>query len=502
MSTRLWKLPPTALKRDGAGWCVQSERGWGRAAAVFAPLAREGSSWQLALREHEELPVTTVDDCAWTPVPHGHIDASHYLCLLRYEQPLGRPDRTFRAKLRRDEFLPEVARPPHDAAMRNPVSVGAQELHAAFAQVHADVGERLSKYVVAAPRPARTEVPGALHFAFASCQYPAGMLDRRMAHASWRALSDHLEQPGAAWPERIVMLGDQVYVDATYGLLDPLRLDDAFRLAYEEFSDRETGPLNDLPQDAIDLARLIPDDHEIVDNWEPALPLPGERRFGIAMEAFWRHQRMGDAPRRDVQVVEAGAGWRLFMADTRTQRELRTADSIATATMLGADQTKQLRYWLRDAPRGDLKVVASSAMLLPRTRDCIDDPLYLDNWQGYPASLHALLAQLCDEALPNVVFLSGDAHLGCTARIRVANLGSRLHTEFHSHHAPALYAPYPFANESRHNLLTEDAFEFAWGGQRYRCDVEARILADGRNGCGWLTATRSGESWTTEVDVL
>ena len=500
MSAALWKLPPVALKRQGAGWSVQSERGWGRAAAVFAPVRRVGGQWELL--DHEgELPFTPVDDRTWTPVKHDHVAASHYLCLLRYDQPLERPDRSFRAKLRREEFLrglPPEAIEPLPAGER---AVGGKELAAAFARVRADIGERLSKYVVRAPAPASTEVPGELHFVFASCQYPAGMLDRRMAHASWRRLAEHLEQENAPWPQRILMLGDQVYVDATYGLLDPLRVDDAFRLAYEEFEDRETGPLNDLPQDALDLARLMPDDHEIVDNWEPTLPLPGERRYEVAMEAFWRHQRMGDQCSRKVQILEDGPGWRLFMADTRTQRTLRSVETLATASILGPKQSDQLRDWLRAAPDA-LKVVTSSAMLLPRVRECMFDLLYLDNWQGYPGSLHPLLAQLCDEDVRNVVFLSGDAHLGCTAKVTVTNLGTGRRTEFHSHHAPALYAPYPFANESRWNLEREDSFCFGWQGSRYRCDVEAHILADGKNGCGWLTAKRQGDRWTTEVKVL
>lgn len=500
----LWKLPPVALKRVPQGWGVQSERGWGKAQAVFAPLAPEGGGWKLALPEDAQLPFTEVDDCSWRRVPHDHAPASHYLCLLRYDQPLGRPDRTFRAKLRRDEFLRDAPAhraedtPPGDAA-----KVGARELQAAFAQVRADVGDRLGKYIVTAPaRVPKGPAPLQLHFVFASCQYPAGMLDRRMAHASWRALARHLEAKVSLWPERILMLGDQVYVDATYGLLDPLRVDDAFRLAYEEFSDRETGPLNDLPQDALDLARLMPDDHEIVDNWEPTLPLPGERRLEGAKEAFWRYQRMGDAPRRQVQILEQGPGWHLFMADSRTQRELRSVETVATATLLGPEQTGQLEQWLLDAPAGDLKVVTTAAMLLPRTREFMDDPLYLDNWHGYPMSLRRLLVLLCDWDVRNVVFLSGDAHLGCSAQVTVTNLSTGSTVNFQSHHAPALYAPYPFANESRWNLITRDAFGFEANGCSYRCEVQAEVLADGRNGCGWLTASRNGDRWETRVRVL
>jgi hypothetical protein len=504
MTRGLWKLPPVALRRDAGGWSVKSERGWGAAGAVFVPVQQDGGVWRLALRDTDVLPLTFVDDRTWSPVPHDHgIAAPHYLCLLHYDQPLARPDRTFRAKLRREEFLQSPL--PEGVGVLAPGArtVDGRDLAGALAQVQADVGERLGRYVVRAPRAQANATPvDEFHFAFASCQYPAGMLDRRMAHASWRALAEQLEAQPTRWPQRILMLGDQVYVDATYGLLDPLRVDDAYRLAYEEFGDRETGPLCDLPQDALDLARLMPDDHEIVDNWEPSLPLPGERRLSLGLEAFRHHQRMDDIAHPQLQICESGPGWRLFMADSRTQRELRTCDTVDTATLLGPAQTEQLHDWLQGSPREDLKIVSTAAMLLPRTREFMDDPLYLDNWQGYPASLHALLALLCDEDLRNVVFLSGDAHLGCSARITVTSLASGRRAEFHSYHAPALYAPYPFANESRFNLLTRDRFCFTHAGSDYCCEVEADLLAGGRNGCGWLTARRRGADWETSVAVL
>jgi hypothetical protein len=152
-------------------------------------------------------------------------------------------------------------------------------------------------------------------------------------------------------------------------------------------------------------------------------------------------------------------------------------------------------------PPHELKIVTTAAMLLPRTRIDLDEPLYLDNWQGYPASLHRLLAFLCEHETSNVVFLSGDAHLACSAHVTVTGEQGRS-VRFQSHHAPALYAPYPFANESRWNLLLHDAFTFTHEGRGYRCSVEGEVLADGRNGCGWLAATRDGAQWRTDARVI
>ena len=145
-------------------------------------------------------------------------------------------------------------------------------------------------------------------------------------------------------------------------------------------------------------------------------------------------------------------------------------------------------------------------MLLPRTRLNIDEPLYLDGWAGYPASLHGLLAQICDERLQNLVFLSGDAHLACNATVTVQKKGEQPVT-FTSHHAPALYAPFPFANENRWNLVLDDCFDFTCRHEgrpesAYHCTVQARLPARLANGFSLLKARRTGGKWTVRARVI
>ena len=165
-----------------------------------------------------------------------------------------------------------------------------------------------------------------------------------------------------------------------------------------------------------------------------------------------------------------------------------------------------LERWLEAADPGDLKIVTTAAMLLPRLRQYVDDPLYLDNWQGYPASFYRMLAFICDRQLRNLVFLSGDAHLGCSVRATVRNLDSGQSARFESHHAPALYAPYPFANESPFNLLLPDRFRFSVAVDgtvaNYECTAEGSMLPAERQGCGLLLARPGSDGWTTEVSVV
>jgi hypothetical protein len=335
------------------------------------------------------------------------------------------------------------------------------------------------------------------------------MLDRHVAHASYRALAEHLKQPGVTPPERLLLLGDQVYVDATYGLLDPARLDDRYRMPYEDMRDRDTGPFAALPQQFLARAvRMTPDDHEFLDNWEPWGRRVNSARFKMGLRAFWDQQRRKSRRNtKGLQLHEERPGWRLFMTDTRTQRGYRSIQTLHKALIMSSVQTASLENWLTEpGAETDLKIVTSAAMLLPRSREHVDEPLYLDNWQGYPASFHRLLAFLCEKQVRNVVFLSGDAHLACSARVQVRSVGSGRSVDFVSHHAPALYGPYPFANESRYNLLLHDSFVFeaqVEGRQHaYECTVCTELLDEGHDGCGLMTATRSGDAWSTKVDVL
>jgi hypothetical protein len=519
---RLWKLPPIELSpTDDGGWAVQSEAGLGRAQAVFLPL-RDG---ELALDARTQLRLTAVDDASWTPVPVQAArcpQAPDWLCLLRYEHPAERPGDTFFVP----DHLPMAAGAEPSEEVHEP-GVGRDELLRAFARVKAQLGDRLALHVVPSPLPptpnasppaARAMVasvdaagvdaaPEALCIAFASCQYPAGMLDRPVAHRAFERLAAYLQEAEGPVPQRLLLLGDQVYTDATYGFIDPARIDDRYRLPYEDFTDREDGPFASLPQTFLALRRMVLDDHEIRDNWEPGpqrdgqgnlLPDP-ERDAGLA--GYWKYQRRSAPPAGGaVHFTEHGAHWRLFMADSRSARDPRTEAGVDTATILGEAQTRQLREWLQQPADGALRIVSCAAMLLPRTRLNIDDPLYHDGWQGYPASLQGLLALLCEEEARDLVFLSGDAHLACDARVTVT-CGSK-QARFASFHAPALYAPYPFANEQPANLLLDDIFEFRVDERSYRCEIQARVLAGGRRGCGLLRAQRGDGEWRVAYDVL
>lgn len=333
-----------------------------------------------------------------------------------------------------------------------------------------------------------------LVFALASCQYPPGLLDQDLAD---RTLHKLAAVGVYAKPRFMIRVGDQIYVDATAGLFDPARLDEALVDAYGSLT-RGAGygaaqKLFEMVPGQMSGIHCMLDDHEISDNWEPE---PGSPRNAEILEqgraAYVEGLRSRPEHPGWLSEYQPGAalwyhetdllsGHRFFFADSRTMRAPRSAVTLDNASILGAEQWQDLRAWLHDAPVGCVSFVSTPAILLPRRLSTSTQPaaaLHSDAWDGYPASLHAMLACVCDEAPGPVVFLSGDEHLSCAAKFEISRKEDPARVVVGcSIHSSALYAPYPFANGCEENFSRMERFEFCHddGGVLiwYECRVEA-----------------------------
>lgn len=382
-----------------------------------------------------------------------------------------------------------------------------------------------------------------LTFALASCQYPAGLMDGTPqalfdvgsgvpndealpgpADASMLRLARRLRKIGhPARPCLLVLTGDQVYLDATAGLFDPRAsagrpsgdqqrmADDRVRATYENWM----GSVGSQSVFGLVPTRMVMDDHEIEDNWELPHPAAGSiatdrahamREIGVEGYGRYQRNRYKHRPLDHQWQKYSQRGFDFFLADTRTERVARSAsiDPFAPRIMSTA-QTDALTQWLR-ADRSRPRFVVSSSMLLPRRRTSLlgaPAAIRSDAWDGYPGSLHALLAMLCREQISNVVFLSGDEHLSCVARIDVSDLADSKSVRLHSIHSSALYAPFPFANTIEEELAGEEAWCFsdpAHPDRRYRCEVKVVQWAPG-DGFACLTVNKSDSgAWTLAVE--
>ncbi|MEO8677043.1 MAG: alkaline phosphatase D family protein [Casimicrobiaceae bacterium] len=372
-----------------------------------------------------------------------------------------------------------------------------------------------------------------LVFAVASCQYPSAMLEDAVAGASYGRLADWVSGKKYRRPQFLLLVGDQIYVDGTAGLFDPTSQFDRFVRPYEILY--RMNPVRDVLRRLP--AYMMMDDHEIRDNWESRVDdTRPDREMMEGRRSYLKFQRRAGPPQVDPVGDSNHPIWfdikrnrfGVFMADTRTEREMRTARHVAPAHIMSDAQMEKLLAWLGDEKYADMpKVVATPSILMPRHSralqgDKVVSALRSDGWDGYPHSLYQILTHIAREKIRNVVFVSGDEHLACVARVEVATADGEP-VVFHSVHSSPLFAPFPFANSVREDLVAREEFDFhpardrddgtgddhddngdgggadQGGGRRFRCRVDTEFAAPG-DGFAVIRFYLKGGAWMMQCD--
>lgn len=358
------------------------------------------------------------------------------------------------------------------------------------------------------PKPAAGGGPDAARILLASCQYPAGLLDKVPAWASYRRMDELLRQgdPTGGRGQVLILTGDQIYSDATAGLFDPTSLDDRYRRPHEMFlGQREVSSvLRRIP------VAMMLDDHEIRDGWDRSF---GGGEEGIkAYRDFQRRVGPGfpNGSNRLWFPINVG-GAPIFVADSRTDRDPREPRTLTSSRIMSEEQEVELRAWLKNLgqdPRP--KFVVTPAMLLPRRLASTrylgvgpheGDPSWSssirsDGWDGFPASLLSILEFILENEIKGVVFLSGDEHLFCFARAELHGGGKS--NVVHSVHGSSLYSPYPFANAHRDDFALVDGFGWRDRSDRdVQCRVEAEILE--QQGFAEIRVRQDGDRWHVDT---
>lgn len=380
------------------------------------------------------------------------------------------------------------------------------ELAGKAALFHATVQARLNGQTPQTVAP-KSALLRATRLIFASCQYPAGLLDHRPASASFRRMQDTAEREPALGA--LLLLGDQIYADATYGILDPSGTSDRFALLYHDLRQSlDQYPLIDgMRKEDKPRLYVTPDDHEIRDNWEPGGAGRNESDMRVALEAFDR-LGLSRLPAKQPMggywgTVDVGGGHEVFMLDTRTTRDPRPwgpGSGGDAPHIVNPPQRKALERWLRERQRADgtgpvsPKFVSSSVWLLPRRVGRADGSdgaaARSDSWDGYPESLHWLLGFIAVQAIRGVVLLCGDAHLAGHTRVGLKHQGDPV--QLHILHAPALYAPFPFANGQPHDYRCQDHWD--WQSGSVSSHVDSELWASG-DGFVHLSVVSVGNAW-------
>jgi len=301
--------------------------------------------------------------------------------------------------------------------------------------------------------------------AVSSCQYPADFFRYREAYKSLGAMAKLFEQPKNREHYRVMMLaGDTIYADATAGVMDPTDPHERFTQQYHKLRNNWAWRKIDAHERLFSL-----DDHELIDDWAPldAEHPNAELRAARAKaridgkRSFLSEMQIDDLSDGNTYYHKLVNGMPIFVMDSRTDRMYRNASNIKRVSMIDDAQMVKLRDWMsalaekeKDTPDVYVtpKIIMSGSMLLPRLRTSAErwdkdssyaSCLHSDGWDGYPKTMHDVLAHIANIGLRKVIFVSGDAHIPCVCDIKIHS-DDDPNVNILSVHGSGLNAPMPF----------------------------------------------------------
>lgn len=296
-------------------------------------------------------------------------------------------------------------------------------------------------------RPALTVLAG-------SCLYPGLPFERQQAMAVFNGMLTHVsDSEDGTWrgADCMILLGDQIYADATADLFDPKAHYEKFRNPYRMAfgSPAATALMSHLP------SYFAVDDHEYRDNWH-GQPDSGEQGFDYARRMAWlfqmHHQQQRNYAEARLWYDFSSAGYLFFVFDTRLHRH---TDVNGDTALMKSDQMQGFTQWLQDNDSPVL-FLATGSPLAPVSRAVCANPataIYQDSLLAYPEFLVWLVQQLHEHAPgKRIIWLCGDPHFSCFAQLRLAVAGSSdagaeaTAVQLTQVCASGLYAPMAFIN--------------------------------------------------------
>ncbi|WP_305727314.1 alkaline phosphatase D family protein [Hydrogenophaga sp.] len=313
----------------------------------------------------------------------------------------------------------------------------------------------------------------AVRFLAACCRHPGLDVDVER-------IDKALQFSGKPGPAFALLLGDQIYADATAGLLDPLSPTERYVDRYETaFGPQGMGTF---------LARMptymVPDDHEWTDaqpNGSPLLkwswadreegkPYRVEetvvhRWAGRALTAFqnslrWPLEYLLTKERHRPGWTEHRHGCvNLILIDSRSWRN-RNAGGNAQARVMKEEIFQDLIEHLPRTDPGVLQVIVTGSVVIPGLYPASDpaNPGVSDTWQFAPEQRQCLLETLVKHCRSRFLLVSGDYHVSTAVSLQQGG-----ETVGASIVAPPIYAPLPYANAAPEHVFIAECVHLSGG---------------------------------------
>lgn len=314
-------------------------------------------------------------------------------------------------------------------------------------------------------------------YLLASCRYPGTPFESQQSDKIFKLMCYSLKKDAI---DAVFFLGDQIYADASADVFQEGTWQDRYDNRYRQaFGSQYFACLvSRVP------TYFCVDDHEFTNNWEgeglPEQAISSIQNVDIghltASQFAYAKDRanlfMGYLEQNGNEQQDSLKLWRpisapdelhipTFIMDTRSERQLRRPGTKqfqegSKPRMISEKQMDAFEEWLAYIPDPTIpKMIISGTVLVPQTKANTRFETLLcreDGFLGYPATLGAMLDTIAKNEIKNIIWVSGDLHFSCWAKI---NLVSKLksnnnepghQTTMHQVVASGLYAPLHFAN--------------------------------------------------------
>ena len=343
-----------------------------------------------------------------------------------------------------------------------------------------------------------------------SCRWPGLPFEREGADLLACAMLAHVTD--AKLPvDALVLLGDQIYGDATADVADTTEMEERGPKRYRDaWGGKHTRKLlASLP------SYMVVDDHEFRDGWgtgdKPWLEPEFINGFHAALAYQWRWKANDALPRLTSEGVCRGF-WRsfeigsipAFAADTRTERRAPpNPDNWEQRRLMSEAQFEAIEQWMlshKDVP----KILCSGSVFGIFEEDVVNDPSLCrsgDGWLAHPAAWRRMACFIAHHQIRNLIFLSGDLHLSAIAELQIDAVGAPAPVRALSVACSGWNATLPFANRRARDIACGDRISAPLNCPDVRMYSSSRVLSAAYRQFSKLTLQTAEPGWELQVRV-
>lgn len=348
-----------------------------------------------------------------------------------------------------------------------------------------------------------------------SCRWPGTPFESEAVDALALQMLSHVTRSTLP-ADALVMLGDQIYADATANMMKTRETDEVLAGMYR---DAWGGPHTQALLASVPSYTVV-DDHEYGDNWSGSKNASRDDAFVNGFEAAMAYQwRWSNTCSTNLQSEPSISSrrvtgfWRafevggilFFAADTRSERRLRRAKNWRNSKMIGKRQMDALKEWMllhKDRP----KVLCSGSVMGFVERDLEDAPgkcQVADGWSGYPATWRELVRFIVKEQIQNLIFLSGDYHFSGISELELHADETLPTVRALSVVCSGWNATLPFANALPEDFVMSRTVDYPGSDNIVRVQCNSNAMSTAHRQFSKLTLTLdTSNQWGLTVQVF